>query len=346
MPTETLTTREVECPFCSSKKIPRLVPLDDNGLMVVCTTCKWTAMTVGGLCHQLNLNVCDIDQAEKKKINDMILQIASFTGKSFKFKNDPYLTSVLLLQGEIGAGYRRPPRIFTVKYNPLWSKLCSPKLLLAMILHHLVHIKVSIDRGYECYMVGKQLFAGKEEELQFFTDKSHYFLRLIEHLWVWREMQTMCPTLAAELNSWLLKVTEKGIKAETHDTVLLKWWGYLLVNSKDSDASPDAFIQCQIDFYGIYQDRMTRRRKLEFGLEFADIKLHRPQIFEEIVSRYQNADGFGEVFSIAQRIAEGIGGYSRFSITAYKGAVEKAIEVLGLDRCMAVERCNTEELYR
>jgi hypothetical protein len=283
---------------------------------------------------------------EKESINDMILQIAAFTGKSVKFRNDPFLTSVLLLQGEMGAGYRRPPRVFTVKYNPLWSQLCSPKLLLAMIIHNLAHVKVSIDRGYECYLTGRQFFAGKEEDIRFFTEKAHYFLRSVEHLWVGREMKNISPTLAEELDRWLLKVSEKGIQAETHDTALLKWWGYMLVKSKETDMSPQAFTGRQIDFYEIYRGRMSRRRKLEFGLDFADISLHRPQIFEEIASRYADTNGFGEVFDIAERVAGSLEGLRQAPKSAYKDAVEKAIETLDLDRCIAVERCNTEELYR
>ena len=338
--------REVECPFCSTKKNPHPLPLDDDGLMVTCPTCKWTAMTVGGLCHQLGINIRELEQTEKEKINDLILQIAFFVGKTVKFRNDPSLTSVLLLQGEVGGGYRRPPRIFTAKYNPLWSQICSPKLLLAMILHQLIHVKIPIDRGYECYLTGRQFFAGKEEDIQFLTEKTHYVLRLIEHLWVLEEMKKITPSLSAELDRWLLRTTEKGLRAEVHDTVLLRWWGYLLVESREADLSPKDFIQRQIDFYGLYKGRMSRRKKLEFGFEFADISLHQPQRFNQIVSCYQNADGFGDVFSIAERIAEGLRSFSHAPISAYKNAVEKMLEVLGLDRCLSVEKCNTEELYR
>ncbi len=344
--TQTLTLREVGCPGCSTKKDPRILPLDDTGLTVACPICKWTAMILGGLCHQLGINIEEIGQPERENINDMIMQIAELTGKSVKFKCDPFLTSVLLLQGEIGAAYRRPPRVFTVKYNPLWSELCSPKLLLAMIIHQLVHVKVSIDRGYECYLTGRQFFAGKEEDIRFFTEKSHYFLESIEHLWGYGEMKKICPSLADELDRWLLKVTEKGIRAELHDTVLLKWWGYILVKSKESDTSAEAFIQRQIDFYEIYQDKMVRRRKLEFGLDFADIYLRRPELFEKITSQYGNTDGFADVFGIAQKVADGIKGLSSAPIAKYNDAVEKTLEILGLDRCIAVERCNTEELYR
>lgn len=344
--TDVLIMREVGCPICSSKKDPHLLTFNDNDLTVSCPTCKWTAMILGGLCHQLGMDSGSIDQKEKESINDMILQIAAFCGKSVKFRNDSFLTSVLLLQGEIGAGYRKPPRVFTVKYNPLWSQLCSPKFLLAMILHHLVHVKISIDRGYECYLIGKGLFAGKEEDIRFFTEKSHYFLQSVEHLWVTSEMKKICPSLAMELERWLLRVSEKGIQAETQDNVLLRWWGYLLVKSKESDTSPEAFIQRQIEFYEIYKGRMSRRRKLEFGLDFADIALHRPEIFEEIISRYQNNNGFDEILSIAERMAGGLKGFRQSGKTAYKDAVDKAIETLSLDRCIAVERCNTEELYR
>jgi hypothetical protein len=335
MPLLATAERVVKCP---TGHCPGWITIDDERPQTPpCRYCRITVNTLSFLLESTSETAAapQMPAAVHETFNGLLLKLAGQTGGNVYLRPIDR-TIVSLVPSTRGV---------IIEYNPVIARQAGPAAIVALILHHLLHIE---QHPRQEKPLGMLLRAGARDK-EAMQPVANYLLTLVDHAWITPRVDAIAPALGEAARTWGLDVAALLTGNETFFPPYMaernrRWISDQFAETTDSAAVGEALVTrlagLSARFFAGQRDDL--RRNL-LAVQLADLGVRDPARQAPYVAALEAAGvpnvagAAGTATRLVTDIAEVRADSPAYDAIAYRRGLDAALKALGLQTVFEVQ---------
>lgn len=336
MPLLATAERVVKCP---TGHCPGWITVDDERPQTPpCRYCRVTVNTLSFLLESTSETAAapQMPAAVHETFNGLLLKLAGQTGGNVYLRPIDR-TIVSLVPSTRGV---------IIEYNPVIARLAGPAAIVALILHHLLHIE---QHPRQEKPLGMLLRAGTRDK-EAMQPVANYLLTLVDHAWITPRVDAVDPALGETARAWGLDVAALLTGNETFFPPYMAERNRRWISDQFAEAGADSaavgetlvarLASLSARFFAGQRDDL--RRNL-LAVQLADLGLRDPARQAPYAAALEAAGvpnvavAAGTATRLVTDIAEVRADSASYDAIAYRRGLDAALKALGLQTVFEVQ---------